>query len=191
MDEQWWIPIEALFSEPDQGVLWLFFDDNQALYDRPHGLPQHMDVQPLREVWRNTRPIYEYFISFYEGDAVDCLGPAGPRVEVVPTTGNLKADLSRVLHHLVHDGLVRCSDIVVLTVHSVLSSKVNGRVGSYVLTEHPTRANDIRISSIYRFLGLESPVVIVCEMPPKHDPEYEGLMYVAASRARALLAVLE
>ncbi len=191
VDEQWWMPIEALLSDTDQGVLWLFFDDNQALYGRPHGLPQHMDVQPLHEVWRNTRPIYEYFMGFYDGDAVDFMGPSGPRVEVVPATGNLKGDLGRVLHRLVREELVRCSDIVVLTAHGALSSKANGQVGSFVLTEHPTRASDVKLSSVHRFLGLESPVVVVCEMPPRCDPEYDRLMYVAASRARALLVVLE
>jgi hypothetical protein len=46
--------IEALLWDPEEGVLWVFYDDNQALYRRPRGLPAGMDHQPLLEVWRNS-----------------------------------------------------------------------------------------------------------------------------------------
>jgi hypothetical protein len=38
-DEAWWLPLTMLLKEPDLGILYVFYDDNQALYSRPSGLP--------------------------------------------------------------------------------------------------------------------------------------------------------
>ena len=191
IESEWWVPIEELLEDQEAGVLWVFYDDNQALYGRPRGLPDGLDHQPLDEVWRNSRPIYEAVMRFYRGDPVDCLGPDGPAVEVAQANGNLRKGLGRVLHRLVNTEHVRTEDIVVLTARNITGSKAGGQVGSFKLVEAPTGPNDIQLSSIYRFLGLEARAVIICEMRPESHPEYEELMYVAQSRARALLVILE
>ena len=89
MDEDWWIPIEASLRDPDDGLLWVFYDDNQALYQRPRGLPPDMDTQPLTETWRSSRQIFDVVMRYYEGDELECLGPDGPEVEIVPRTVSL------------------------------------------------------------------------------------------------------
>ena len=43
------------------------------------------------------------------------------------------------------------------------------------------------LTNVYRFKGLDSKVVIVCEIEPTNT----AAMYVACSRARALLVILE
>ena len=79
MEEDWWIVIEASLRSQDDGLLWVFYDDNQALYRRPRGLPDGMDSQPLYESWRNSRQIFDEAMQYYEGGSVECLGPDGPR----------------------------------------------------------------------------------------------------------------
>ena len=63
-------------------------------------------------------------------------------------------------------------------------------MGAFRLGEHPTRGNDVRLSSIKRFLGLEAPIVIMCELPEPRHPDFRSLMYVGLSRARAHLVIL-
>ena len=192
IDESWWIPIETLLQDADEGILWVLYDDNQALYDRPRGLPDGLEPQPLLEVWRNSRPIFEEMITHYEGEEVDCLGPDGPAVERVNANGSIRKELGRVLHRLVVDQHVRCDDIVVLTPRTAAASELIGQVGAFNVSEAPTRRNDVRLSSIYRFLGLEARAVVLCEIPPDTGrAELKRLLYVATSRARALLVVIQ
>lgn len=30
--ENWWLPLQLLLSDPDNGILYLFYDDNQNIY---------------------------------------------------------------------------------------------------------------------------------------------------------------
>jgi hypothetical protein len=191
MEDDWWIVIEASLREPDSDLLWVFYDDNQALYSRPRGLPPGLDTQPLLESWRSSRQIFDVSMGYYDGEAVECLGPDGPEVEFIPPAGPLQRSLSRVLHRLIIDESLRAADIAVLTPRAVQQSGVLGQVGAFNLTETPVGPNDVRLSSIRRFLGLEAQVVVLCELPPRNDPDYRGVMYVGLSRARAHLVVFE
>src|SRR5205823_5495802 len=100
------------------GLLWVFYDDNQALYQRPRGLPAGMDNQPLSESWRNTRQIFDATMRYYNGEPVECLGPDGSDVDFAPVNGDARKELSRVLHRLVQEEHVRADEIVVLTPRS-------------------------------------------------------------------------
>jgi hypothetical protein len=139
IDAEWWIPIEELLSDRTAGVLWVFYDDNQALYGQPQGLPEGLDHVPLLEVWRNSKPIFESVMRFYRGDPVECLGPDGPDVEIRETNGDLRKEIGRVLHRLVHREHVSAADIVVLTARNAESSSVSGDIGSFRLTESPSQ----------------------------------------------------
>jgi hypothetical protein len=190
MEEDWWIVIEASLRDSALSLLWVFYDDNQALYQRPRGLPTDMDTQPLSESWRSTRQIFEATMRYYHGDPVDCLGPDGSDVDFVPVQGDVRKELSRVLHRLVQEGQVRPEEIVVLTPRSVGQSAVTGEVGMFRVNPAPSRPNDIKLSNIKRFLGLEAKIVILCELPEATHPDFRSLMYVGLSRARAHLVVM-
>jgi hypothetical protein len=99
-------------------------------------------------------------------------------------------------------GGVSPRDIVVLTPRSPRSSWLPGaKVGSWTLVSEagpegapmppPTSAWEIRLSTIHRFKGLESPVVILAEVDSRVAAEQlPGLLYVGASRARTHLVVI-
>ncbi len=57
------------------------------------------------------------------------------------------------------------------------------------LSEKPEGKGEIRLSSIHRFKGLESPVVVVAEVDESAAAN-EALLYVAFSRARSHLVVI-
>jgi superfamily I DNA/RNA helicase len=190
MEDDWWIPIEASLKDPEAGALWVFYDDNQSLYQRPRGLPPGVETQPLTESWRSSRQIFDAVMAYYEGDPVECLGPDGTEVEMIPMNGDLRRSLSRTLHRLIVEQSVPASDIVVLTPRAVDQSAISGGVGQFRLVEAPARPNDIRLSSVRRFLGLEAKIVVALELPRSDHPDFRSLMYVAFSRARAHLVVL-
>jgi len=99
-------------------------------------------------------------------------------------------------------GGVKPSDIVVLTPRSPRSSWLTGvKVGAWTLVSEfgpegaplpqPTSAWEIRLSTIHRFKGLESPVVILAEIDSRVPPEVlPELLYVGATRARTHLVVI-
>jgi UvrD-like helicase C-terminal domain/Uncharacterized conserved protein (DUF2075) len=191
MEDDWWIVIEACLRDTETGLLWVFYDDNQALYRRPRGLPSDMDIQPLTESWRNSRQIFDVAMQYYAGDPIDCLGPEGPDVDFVAANGSVRKTVSRVLHRLIVEQNVLARDVVVLTPRAASSSDIVGEVGAFRLSEHPSRPNDVRLSSIKRFLGLEAKIVLLCEVPEPTHPEFQSLMYVGLSRARAHLVVVQ
>jgi len=48
----------------------------------------------------------------------------------------------------------------------------------------------IRFATAHAFKGMESPVIILCDIEHVGDDEPQALLYVAMSRARSLLMVM-
>lgn len=187
---EWWLPLQLLLHDPDRGILYAFADDNQAIY-RPPELPEGLATFRLSEVWRNTEEIFAAVRAFYRGQEIVCRGPHGPEVDLRSVTrARLRDELSRVLHRLVAEGDLEARDVVVLTPHAAERSAVRGPVGAFVLTEEPKAHRDVLLSSIRRYKGLDAPAVVVCEVDRYSEAEFTKQMYVACSRARALLVVL-
>ena len=62
-EEDWWLVLDELRRVDDGGnrsVFYVFFDDNQRIYDRIKNLPIDTPEFPLIENWRNTKTIHEY-----------------------------------------------------------------------------------------------------------------------------------
>ena len=55
----------------------------------------------------------------------------------------------------------------------------------------PAKGNEVRIATIFRYKGLESPVVILAEIDGRvASDELAALLYVGATRARSHLVVV-
>lgn len=188
----WWLPLLLTLKDPDHGVLYVFYDSNQAIYGRPQGLPDGLLDARLWENFRNSKPIFDAVMGYYRNDEpMECAGPQGPPVEILTIArADLRRELSKVLHRLIHNERIAPRDLVVLTSYSVDRSAVVGAVGSFRLTPTPAGGNDVLLSSIYRFKGLDAKAVVVVEVYQREDVEAMKLMYVACSRARSLLVVI-
>ncbi|MBO0706721.1 MAG: NERD domain-containing protein [Candidatus Dormibacteraeota bacterium] len=190
--DDWWLPLLTLLREPDAGVLYVFYDSNQAIYGTPGGLPEGLMSIPLWENWRNTKPVFDAVMRYYQGEAVECRGPEGPAVEWHRVEArDLKRELARVLHRLVREGGIGAREVVVLTPLALDRSSVRGRCGAFNLTPTPSGRDDVPLSTIHRFKGLDRKAVVVCEVSGRDGAAFRQLMYVACSRARSLLVVLE
>ena len=188
--DDWWLSLLELLRDPDEGIFYVFYDQQQAIYTREQSLP--FDIHPidLTENLRNTREIHDFISRFY-GEEVRSAGPEG-RPPVVVQCDDPSTALGDQLHRLIREGNIPASDIVVLTSASEPRSiwQTGQRAGRYRLTwQDPPPEGEVLVSTIHSFKGLESPVVILTEMD-SYSPDHE-LHLVACSRAKHELVVIQ
>ena len=139
------------------------------------------------------------------------LGPDGRRVEIFTyADGDAEACrrvLGTVLRRVIDAGKLSPSDVVVLTPRSNRSSWLMDASGAPVeawpyrlmpeygpegaVLPQPTKGNEVRVATIHRYKGLESPVVVLAEIDGRvDDADLAPLLYVGATRARAHLVVV-
>ncbi len=194
--DNWWMPLQCLLHDPDQGIFYVFFDDNQNLYQVAQNIPLELAPFPLTRNCRNTQHIHKMVMHFYQSDQTPTAqGPLGRPVEIqtYQDVRSLKRVLSQVLHRLVVGEDLPAEDIVILTPKGRERSSLwrLGMVGNFRLTDQWTTASgEVFCSTIHSFKGLESPVVILAEIEPYAAQDLESLLYVGCSRACHHLVVL-
>ncbi len=193
--ETWWITLLDLLKNREQGVFYIFYDDNQRIYSRDMMLPFNELPYPLNLNCRNTSKIHEQVLRFYQGDAKPkSRGPMGVEPEFVPVEpGGEREALRRVFARLFTEERLPSKSVVILTPRSARTSQFRegDRIGNVVLTwEWHPGPGQVQISSIYSFKGLESPIVILIELDKLDFAAEDYLIYVALSRPRDHLIVL-
>ena len=187
-----WIDALELLLEDGDGVVFLFADENQAIYRRCFVGPPDFVRYRLTSNLRNTGSIHELLIRHF-GERSKGKGPAGVRVScrTWSTDRELRHEVSSLLTLLRENG-VPGEAITVLTGHSTTSIRLTaeeGRIGAFRLCSKPSRPSDIHFASVHRFKGLESPVVILCEMEELRAETARGMWYTG-SRARSALVLV-
>ena len=193
---EWWDPLPWLLQDPAQGILYVFYDDNQRVYRDRSPIPIETSPFVLDENCRNTQCVFDVVGRFYQGAELPAvLGPVGQPAEIVKTSGerDALAVLRKTLHRLVNENGFKPEEIAVLTARGVDTSGVLGqRLGNFQLTEQlPLAPGEIFATTVRRFKGLERAAIVVCEVDgqlPLQDVEM--LLYVGTSRAKTYLVVL-
>lgn len=192
--EEWLIALELLLADERNGLMHLFADVNQAIYRQAFGVPEGFARFNLTKNLRNTANIHGLLARHF-GETTKAKAPAGIDVQLIAhgDTADLRSELSGLLTRLTDSG-VKPEDIVLLTgkgaATTALAKHRNEPLGVFRLTGRPSHANDIRFESVHRFKGLESPVVIICEMGDLRPEARRKVWYTGLSRARAGLFVL-
>jgi len=221
LDSVWWLPLLDLLRDREQGIVYVFGDANQDLYHarEPDELgivmPERIDPLYLTENRRSTKAIDEFAQRFSRTDASAppsiALGPDGSAVEIV-TYADGDPDACRravagALRGIIDRGRVAPSECVVLTPRSARSSWLMSPDGAPVevwpyrlMPEYgpegavlpaPSKGGQVRVATIHRYKGLESPCVVLAEIDERVDPDdLAGLLYVGATRARSHLVVV-
>jgi len=194
--ESWWTPLQALLSDKDHGVLYVFYDDNQSLYTDRARLPIETPPFVLTTNCRNTRAIHEEVVRWYRGAEVpDAQGPDGEPPERISYADEhgLREQLRRVLERLVREEKVPERDIVVLSPRGRDTSALwrDPQLGSLRLTDAwPPAAGHVQCATVHSFKGLERPVVLLAELSASAATADE-IRYVGSSRARSHLVLIE
>lgn len=91
------------------------------------------------------------------------------------------------------DEKIHAERITVLSTHSTNRSHLahRRRLGNFDLVDRSRKPTDIRFTSLHKFKGLESDVVLLVDVDGNPKSCSARHLYVAATRARALLVVFE
>jgi len=200
-DEVWWVPLTEMLKDPAEGVLYVFYDANQRIYDRSMNLPVEGAPFVLDLNCRNTTQIHEVVLRYFSGNPTPrSLGPDGQPVKYVDVSKHGPTEAMRkILHDLISVEGLPSHAIVVLTPFSEATSSLKEAttLGAYTLTWGQPGRDQIAVRSIYSFKGLESPVVILAELSELSTRKEESLRdtsdyltYVGLSRARHSLIIL-
>jgi hypothetical protein len=194
--DNWWLPLQMLLHDPDQGIFYVFFDDNQNIYGGEKRLPLESAPFSLPHNCRNTRYIHEQVLAFYRSEATpSAIGPQGRPIQrySYAAPAELKRRLGRILHQLIVEQEVPAWDIVLLTPKGRERSQLwrFGPLGNFRLTDQPSEASgEVYCSTIHSFKGLESPIVILAELDNDQLWQLPTLLYIGCSRARNHLILL-
>ena len=196
--EDFWLPIEMLLRDPGESMLYVFFDQNQAVYTRVATFPIKDDPFVLTVNCRNTKFIHEAAYHFFRGDQTDPPGIEGVPIAVLdaPSVRSQASRIQALVTGLLTRERVSSNDIVVLVTGQSKSSYYElldglplpfGVGWSIEIHRQP---NSILVDTINRFKGLEASIVIlwgVDELVPARDRE---TLYVALSRPKSRLYVV-
>lgn len=190
----WWQALDAWLIDPEHAIKYTFFDDAQRL--RPDAAPVEGGDQALSLTvnWRNTQAIHSHLSAVEPVMALArCVASQGLAVQHENLRPNAGRALRRVLQRLCGEGGVKPEDIVVLTGRSPYKSIF--RDFADVLKPWRLTAGDepaqIRLRGVKSFKGMEAPVVVLCELDHYPAEQARRLHYVGASRATALLVVMQ
>lgn len=199
----WWLTevLElSLTGAPGGEALHLFRDPQQGIFRTTEDLPDDFEQIPMIFNERNTREIHEFGSRFNELAAdTETANRSGRPVDFIEANnpGELRQQLSRLLHRLVEEENIDAYDIAILAGGNRDRGPLaeTDKVGNFKLTKDffAGGPNDIFFDSIYKFKGLEKPVVILADLG-KHlseDKPRESIIYVGATRAKGHLIVIE
>lgn len=197
----WWIPLPDLLTDPVNGILYTFFDDNQRLYEQVAEVPlpdRQQEPYLLDTNCRNTQQIFKAlkpFATTPTASDITCAGPEGLPIERHPvkTAEQACEALKSVLEEWIVKRGITTDDIIILTPRAKENSQwqEGQRLGKFSLTWNlDDSGQNIRVCTIHSFKGLESPVVILTEMNAAKLDNVTQLAYIGISRARHHLVLL-
>ncbi len=196
--KKWFDTITALLKNPQAGYLYIFFDPRQNIYEGGLQFPIKSDPLLLDENCRNTRNICSCVTQLGEIDPEEYRNdrnPTGEKVYWEPYRDSAEqpAMIEKILRSLKAKD-IKPEQVVVLSPHTREKSCLNGfqeLAGCPLLDWMPVAAEGtVRFSTSKGFKGLESDVVILCDMDGKFPIHTPADRYVATSRAKHLLYVL-
>jgi len=194
--DDWLTALEVIVSDGEDGVLYIFYDDNQnvmttnASYIKSLPLAKHH----LTRNFRNTKRIFESAERYYRGDFVRTIGPNGsePIFHVVNNEAELKAKLAERVGSLIKAEGLQPGDITTLfpdlTAAQCLDNGKGCRVGRNSASNAENRNSEsVVVDTIRRFKGLESPVILL--VLNSDSCNSEELLYTGITRAQAILEI--
>ncbi len=196
--DEYWLGVELLIKDQEEGYLYIFIDENQAIYPRKAKLPVEDEPFYLTSNCRNTAPIHQLGYSFYQGSDID--PPELPGQDIIwngldKVEAQADAVAKRVHQWVKFEGLGP-DDVVVLVARrpkSVAYALLRQR-GEMAGVEWGFEAHgqkkSVLVDTVARFKGLEAQAVVLWVGDEIVEDESWETVYVGATRAKTLLAVI-
>jgi hypothetical protein len=186
LHDNWFAALQITLREESSAAIWLFMDDNQRVYGDGFTVPEDFMAFDLTVNCRNTQAIHHEVLKFYGGQIIpEVRGPAGRPVELIHTD-DPRGTVAGVIERLCGREEIPPQDVVVLSSHGWEHSQLAGGLpGRFTLTKEGGKLGTyVQFASIRAFKGLESPVVILCELEDLDEATHTQQLYVGLSRAR-------
>jgi len=193
----WWFTVESLARKPD-GPLSIFYDPNQNVFHQESTLPTTKATYRLNINCRNTRQIHQHSMAFLDAEISSSpLVPEGtaPEIRRADTDSEQRKCIDDVIKQWKSEYRFGPKQIVVLASSKRANTclATTPRIGGFSITEDPEQwraGKGILCTTITAFKGLESESVILLQAA-EHSHVTNLDRYVATSRAKHLLAVIE
>ena len=194
--EEYWFALELLLSSSKTSPLYVFFDDNQNLYERNSSFPIPDQPYPLTANCRNTDKIHDAVYLYYSGPRVTPPRIRGQDIGLLASS-SVPAQAQKLhtkIVELISQGGVSPRDIAVLIADSPRKAMYYEALRHLPLPrpirwlEEGTRVeNAVLLDTVKRFKGLESPVVCLWGLGGRGLECEAEILYVGMSRAKSLL----
>jgi hypothetical protein len=198
------IHLEILsFLLKENGMIYYFWDANQKILQSELHIPKDIPPFVLDTNLRNTKYIFEVVKPhYYQGIELNHRGPLGRTVLITePVHHQNKSELFSRLRSEINKLLINDSckpkDITVITMKSVSKSWLRDfsmENVRFTYFENECLENTIRIDTNRRFKGMESSIVIACELDDEkslaNDELWHDMCYVSFSRAKNHLIII-
>ncbi len=197
--EEFWVPIELILSDYENGPLYVFYDDNQNLYSRAGTFPIRDEPFSLTTNCRNTAPIHAAAYRHYKGLPVSPPDIQGDDLQFEESASRetQAAKINARIVDLVARQGVSPADIAVLIADGLHKADYYAALKrlplprpAIWLEEGIRGGNTILMDTIQRFKGLESPIVFLWGLDTIDLFRSQELIYVGISRAKSLLMVV-
>lgn len=195
--DDYWLPLELLLTDPNKSALYVFYDQNQAVYRDARHFPVAEPPFVLTVNCRNTRNIHEAAYRYFEGEITEPCEIEGAPIKplLAPTLSDQVKLIATEIRWLIAQHRVEASQVAVLVSstakHSMYEAlRAQPLPGSvrWAVEDHCAN-NCVVVDTIGRFKGLESAVVFLwlsVDLDPKDDA---SIIYVGTSRAKSMLYV--
>lgn len=192
--DTYYLVLELFFREPDEAIFYIFADSSQNIYAGTQQYPMSLFPFRLEQNLRNTNQVFQVVKHACElPDDIQPSGVTGPPVQLLTydSDNTMMATLEELLGHLIAEGITP-SDIVILGTRAQYRTmlKHGRKIGPCELVPTRTERNQLLTMTIHRFKGLESQVVIICELDETIQFHEKELLYIGMTRSTGLLYLL-
>lgn len=196
--DDYWLPIEMLLTHPINSYLYIFFDQNQALYKNASTFPIADDPFELTANCRNTRYIHDASYHYYNGNPTDAPAITGEPIDIIvaPSVSAQAKKLQAAIVKLLVDEKVSPTNITVLVAgdtkeayYDLLKSQTLPNGVQWSVEKHDV-INGVKVDTVKRFKGLESTILFLWGLDDLDGKRNREILYVGLSRAKSRLYVV-
>lgn len=187
----WWDGLQRCLRDPEEGVLFVFADQHQTVFDREGRAPITLNPFPLDDNLRNTRTIARTFAPLTPLEQRARMEDGAPVRYVAAPTADALAAADDVVEQLISEGWAP-GDIALLATgsrHPEQKSQVEFE-GFDGYWDGFFAGEEVFYGHVLNFKGLERPVVVLAVNGFGAAERAPQLLYVGLPRARSLLVVV-
>ena len=197
----WWMPLELINSNGDEGAMYVFFDPNQNLYiDQDSSLPALGTPLTLPVNCRNTRLIAGLCSNIIDKDIpTKPDAPIGDAPEVIQLDNRYEVQkrVERYVDDWINQGKLKPNQVAILCPYKLSNSSLSSinKVRGVEVTDDIDRWKEnkgVLFSTVKGFKGLEADAILLIDIPSVNETTLfkKTDYYVACSRAKHLLVVI-